>query len=212
MKALVEVVDLRHALHAAAAAAVHRLDDQIAAALDGDALQCLRRRDFARTTAPARRLRRSSASSPACRRRARPLARRDAGQAQALRHRGGRDRRIGGDADHAVDLADLAAVAFGGGGGFRRRHRRRRSGRNRRTQSRALRDRGRRRRRIGPSPWRAWRRRPLRCRRKRSEASCVPSEIQPAIDVDGLRRDVGRRVAGQEHDRVGDFLRACPGA
>ena len=46
MKALARSSTLRHALHAAAAAAVHRLDDQIAAALDGDALQFLRRRDF----------------------------------------------------------------------------------------------------------------------------------------------------------------------
>ena len=43
---------------------------------------------------------------------------RDAGQAEPVGHGGRSDRRVGGDADHAVDLADLAAVAGRGGGGF----------------------------------------------------------------------------------------------
>ena len=45
---------------------------------------------------------------------------RQARKAQPLRHGRRRDGGVGGDADHAVDLADLAIVAFGGGGGFRR--------------------------------------------------------------------------------------------
>ena len=39
-------------------------------------------------------------------------------------------------------------------------------------------------------------------------SSVLPSsEIQSAVHVDRLRRDVGRRIARQEHDGIGDFLR-----
>ena len=38
------------------------------------------------------------------------------------------------------------------------------------------------------------------------EKLVASSEIQPAVDVERLRGDVGRRVAGQEHHRIGDFL------
>ena len=45
-------------------------------------------------------------------------SKRQAGEAQALRHRRDSDGRIGGNPDHAVNLADLAVVTFGGGGGI----------------------------------------------------------------------------------------------
>ena len=88
-------------------------------AFDGDALQFLRRRHFRK---PGHR----HAGGPEAFLHRQLVAgqfghmQRKAGQAQALRHGGGGDRRIGGDADHAVDLADLAVIALGGGGGFRR--------------------------------------------------------------------------------------------
>ena len=114
-----QILDLRHALHAAGAARIHRLDDKIAAAFDGDTLQFLRRGDFRKPRhGDTRRLetflhRQLVASQ---------FRHMDgkARQAQALRHGGGGYRRIGGDADHAVYFANLAAVALGGGGGFGR--------------------------------------------------------------------------------------------
>ncbi len=118
MKGGGEVFHLRHSLDAARTAAVGRLDDKIAAAFDGDALQFLRRADF---------------GEPGHRHAGRDKAflhrqlvagqlrhmDRQSRQAQALRHRRRCDRGVGGDTDHAVDLANLAVIAFGGGGGFR---------------------------------------------------------------------------------------------
>ena len=100
-----QVGHLRQALHAAAAAAVHRLDDQIAAALGDGALQRLRRWTIsARTTAPARRFAEARFMASLSQASSRGLDV-NAGQAKRSATRGGGHRRIGGDADDAVDLA-----------------------------------------------------------------------------------------------------------
>ena len=166
MKALVRSFDLRDALHAARAAAVDRLDDKIASALDGDALQLLRcaTSENQGTARRARAKRRfiaslSQASSAVCDG--------DSGKTKLLRDRGRRDRRVGGDADHAIDLADFAVEAFGGGGRFvgaidigdQAGIGKRKSGRL----WIAVGDDD----STGPFPWRAWRHRPLRSRRTR---------------------------------------------
>ncbi len=110
-----QILDLRHALHAAAAAAVDRLDDEIAAALDGDALQFLRGRDFLKP-----RHGHAGRGEAFFHRQLVASGLRgidgDAGKAEAVGNRCGGDRRVGGDADHAVDLADLAAVTLRGSG------------------------------------------------------------------------------------------------
>jgi hypothetical protein len=112
-----EIGDLCDALHAARTAAVHRLDDKIVPALDGDALQGLRRFHSGKPWNGHARIRETPfhrqlvASCFGC-------GDRQTRQAQTLANRGCGDRRIGRHADHTVDAADLAAIAFGGGGGF----------------------------------------------------------------------------------------------
>ena len=110
-----EVLDLRHALHAPAPAAIHRLDDEVAPALDGDALQFLRRRDLREPRHGDARGREPLLHRELVAGDARALER-NSGQVEAVGDGRGCHRRVGGDADHAVDLADLAAVARGGGG------------------------------------------------------------------------------------------------
>ncbi len=112
-----QILDLGHALHAAAAAAVHRLDNQVAAALDGDALQFLRGGDFLK---PRHRHAGGGETFLHGELVASGLRRVDGDprQAKTVGDRGRGDWRVGGDADDAVDLADLAAVTGGGGGGL----------------------------------------------------------------------------------------------
>ncbi len=114
-----EVLHLRHALYAARAARVDRLDDEVAPALDGDALKLLHRRHrreprdrhAGRQEAFLHRELVAGETRAFCR---------EAGQAEAFGDGGRRLRRIRGDTDHAIDFSNLPAVAFGGGGGFLR--------------------------------------------------------------------------------------------
>jgi hypothetical protein len=120
IESLRQILDLLHALHAAAPARIHRLDDEIAAALDGDALKHLRRRNGGEP-----RDRHAGGQEPLLHRQlvaSQPRAfLGNASEAEAFVHGGHGHRRIGRDADHAIDLPQLARIALGSGGGFLRR-------------------------------------------------------------------------------------------
>ena len=94
---IVEVFDFGDPLHATAAARIHRLDYQIAPALDRDTLQFLRRAHFGepghRDTGRQETFLHRQLVAGQFRH-----MQGQAGQAQALRHRGGGDGRVGGDA------------------------------------------------------------------------------------------------------------------
>ena len=118
-KSLLQIGDLGDALHAARTATIDRFDDEIVAALDGDALQRLRRRDFVEPRHRHAALRKAALHRELVTGQFRG-GDGDAGQAEFLRHGRGGNGCVGGDADHAVELANLAAEAFGGGGGLGR--------------------------------------------------------------------------------------------
>jgi hypothetical protein len=131
----------------------------------------------------------------------------DARQTEPLVDRGGGERRIGGDADDPVDFANLVVKAL-------RRCRRFRGpvdigDQNRIGEGKAggsgvdvghddikphL---------LGPFG----RFRGLDAARDDEQRLLVHQKYSPAVDVEGLRRDVAGSVGGEEHHRIGDFLR-----